>query len=296
MDTNVIAASSSPSAADVAPADAGLYCPRCDYNLTGIESPRCPECGDSVDWDAVHAAARARSRRRGPPWERWPWYLAPVSFVVTVLQVACAPWLLARQLPDRPRLWPGLLFVGLCGLCGWLCVRHFVMSDYVVYTWWIGTAVYATLQVLAFATWLPLARVRWPWRYWFAATCYTSYPLLLPVLIEVRGRAAFLKHVFPSGGFPSVIPPCFWPPYCSVWPFDRWGLRSTGSFDGLTTVTFYGWAVGLLVIATTRTRRQGRWRLLGLPLLILALACTASYVGLSIGPIILGPGPGPGLW
>src|SRR5439155_13935145 len=27
----------------------GLYCPECGYDLRGIESPRCPECGQSID-------------------------------------------------------------------------------------------------------------------------------------------------------------------------------------------------------------------------------------------------------
>src|SRR3954453_22406256 len=28
------------------PIDTGLHCPRCKYNLTGVTTSRCPECGE----------------------------------------------------------------------------------------------------------------------------------------------------------------------------------------------------------------------------------------------------------
>jgi hypothetical protein len=30
-----------------------LLCPLCDYNLRGLEEPRCPECGHRFEWDAL---------------------------------------------------------------------------------------------------------------------------------------------------------------------------------------------------------------------------------------------------
>jgi len=39
-----------------------LYCPECGYDLRGIESPRCPECGQAID--------RAALRQSQIPWVR----------------------------------------------------------------------------------------------------------------------------------------------------------------------------------------------------------------------------------
>lgn len=39
------------------PADTGLHCVECDYNLTGVQGDRCPECGWEID-EALVALAR----------------------------------------------------------------------------------------------------------------------------------------------------------------------------------------------------------------------------------------------
>lgn len=33
-----------------------MYCPHCSYNLRGITSTRCPECGEEVNWSTITAA------------------------------------------------------------------------------------------------------------------------------------------------------------------------------------------------------------------------------------------------
>lgn len=35
------------------PADSGLRCPQCEYNLTGLTESRCPECGEAFDPDEL---------------------------------------------------------------------------------------------------------------------------------------------------------------------------------------------------------------------------------------------------
>lgn len=43
-----------------APADAQLYCPECEYNLTGLAGGRCPECGWKISATALLEQTRAR--------------------------------------------------------------------------------------------------------------------------------------------------------------------------------------------------------------------------------------------
>src|SRR4051812_46042283 len=40
-----------------------LACPLCDYNLRGLQEPRCPECGHRFDWQDL-----TDPRRRKHPW------------------------------------------------------------------------------------------------------------------------------------------------------------------------------------------------------------------------------------
>lgn len=41
---------------------APLLCPLCDYNLTGLEHPQCPECGHAFEWDELTNPARRRHK------------------------------------------------------------------------------------------------------------------------------------------------------------------------------------------------------------------------------------------
>ena len=41
------------SAPGLAEQPTDLYCPQCEYNLRGIDSPRCPECGIGIDYETL---------------------------------------------------------------------------------------------------------------------------------------------------------------------------------------------------------------------------------------------------
>ena len=63
------------------------FCPRCDYNLTGIPGPRCPECGknirevlriaDTTPWRLPHVRRRMIAR----------WLLRRLGLVALVIAV-----------------------------------------------------------------------------------------------------------------------------------------------------------------------------------------------------------------
>jgi hypothetical protein len=63
-----------------------LTCPLCDYNLRGLTTPRCPECGYAFEWSELRQRARehpylfdrAKLRRvrafvKTLAWGMWPW-------------------------------------------------------------------------------------------------------------------------------------------------------------------------------------------------------------------------------
>lgn len=101
-----------------APAAEELHCPLCDYNLRGLEEPRCPECGYSFTWDELNSP-----ERRLHPYlfehhpERNLW-----SFRRTLLG-GLRPGRFWRTLfptqPSRPRR---LAVYGIVVSCAWLLV------------------------------------------------------------------------------------------------------------------------------------------------------------------------------
>jgi len=116
-ETNVVAVDRLPSSALSAPVDRAefgdaLKCPRCDYNLRGLTSDRCPECGLSLDWDAI---IRAVQRRLGVPTLECQWQDRPVASFFGTLRLSIQPWALWKRIPLTADPRPGslLLFVAV---------------------------------------------------------------------------------------------------------------------------------------------------------------------------------------
>ena len=61
---------------------AGLSCPRCRYDLTGLSEPRGPECGEFFDPTAL--------RRLNAWWRLRPSWYATIGFVALALYVPCS--------------------------------------------------------------------------------------------------------------------------------------------------------------------------------------------------------------
>lgn len=73
-----------------------LHCPKCDYDLSGLHEPRCPECGFEFNLDEL------RSRYGKEPQPVVPWDLdrSPRTMLTTWIEVAFSPRGLARRFPN----------------------------------------------------------------------------------------------------------------------------------------------------------------------------------------------------
>ena len=215
-------------------ADEGLRCLSCDYNMTGLTSDRCPECGTVIDWPTVRAVRDGLDDRPGTCWEGWPWYLKPIAFFVTAFHAALMPWVLARQLRDRPRILPVVVFGVVC-LASDAVMWRFVHGEGPVVPLVLGITSQMVQQTLLFWLVLPVTRSRRrSLRFWMAVTAYTSWP----VLIE---------------GFAYAPPPIILWRESDVWPFPN------GGFIGAnvpTSVLFYIWWLDLAIIASVRVGRR----------------------------------------
>jgi len=156
------------------PVDSGLRCPTCDYNLTGLVEPRCPECGTIFDWKAVRRASRRRPTiafERARRWRRIP------AFFATWATVLFAPWIFARQAVQRVALPSGLIFSAVCFVP--VTLRYALDSSgfNATYPTWVCTAaIYIVLQALLLTAIDPGG-----WRapregilFWLAVGGYTS--------------------------------------------------------------------------------------------------------------------------
>jgi len=246
--------------------DSGLRCPQCDYNLTGLTEHRCPECGTPINWAAVRRAWDVEIQRPGTCWERWPWYLKPLAFLATTFQAALLPWVFAGQLPARPRRLPALTFLVLCVVIGSVAAKSFSGSDrHDICAWVVGVVSHVLLQTLVFGLALPLPRVKRPFRFWLAVTCYTSYPLLLEGLDERP------SHLLPFRE------------QSNLWPFAN---SYHENVTLLTSILFYLWWIGLAVIALVRLHPRHRRRVVVLVVAVLAMTVVSSYSGCQIGGYI----------
>jgi len=161
--------------------DTGMRCPRCEYNLTGLTDPRCPECGTTFDWDDIRRAAACPPRiafERARRWRKIP------AFAVTWATVLFAPWVFARQIAQRVSWRHGLVFGATC----FAGTAPFYVSSRDAHfhaTWLLTALLYVPLQA-AWLSALDPAVWRRPaetLRFWFLAGCYTSAVMLTEIVI-----------------------------------------------------------------------------------------------------------------
>lgn len=254
------------------PADEGVRCPRCDYNLTALRGDRCPECGLRLDWDAIRRTAAgepaiAFEAARG--WRKLP------AFVQTVATVLLTPWTFARQIQQRVSVVHAAAFFLLCFVPpGVVCLAE--REPYFL-PWVLTAAVCVVLEAVLLWTLEFIARTRHgaALRFWLCAGGYTTavvateFYLGPPVLFVTDLLEPLVGRdlgTYQASFFYSDIPE-------RIIYAAQIGL----------------WLLGLVWLLIARARRRGlarhRCAMLGAfaaVLLILLYACVYQYVGWAI--------------
>lgn len=160
--------------------DSGLHCPVCHYNLTGLVTERCPECGSPFDRDQLFQALG------GPApvhFERLRGWWRPLGFVISWITVLFLPWIFARQAVQRVSVRAGWGFGAVCFVG--TSIALLIEAEWAVYAAWMAAAVvYVLLQTILLTTFDPAPVNRWRagLAFWLAISGYTSAVMVTEIL------------------------------------------------------------------------------------------------------------------
>ncbi|MCH8146388.1 MAG: hypothetical protein IH987_00105 [Planctomycetes bacterium] len=268
---------------DARPIETDILCPSCSYNLRGLTSNRCPECGLALDAIRSHTSQIPWVHRKQIGWYRayWKtvWYVMtrrrqmstetarPISYgdaqkfrMLTVLH-AYLPILAATVLLYiyAPATWTTPKSAFPWAPPGFMVVRL---------SW----------PVLAFSEVWPVALLHVGFLLWLVAgtgvASYFFHPRDLPV--HVQNRAVALSYYASAALAWTFLPVClFLAPWASPGNREEWSIPCTVLAWALLFVEAAAlYLDSMFLLARTIPGRAARLRLIGvlLPLLWLVLA------------------------
>ena len=265
------------------PIETDILCPSCSYNLRGLTSDRCPECGLALD--------AIRSHTSQIPWvhrKKIGWYLAywkTVWFVMTRRRQMSTETARPVSYSDAQKFrWLTILHAYLPILAATVLLYIYAPATWTTpksaFSWAPPGFMVGRLSwpVLAFSEVWPVALLHVGFLLWLVAgtggPSYFFHPRDLPV--HEQNRAVALSYYASAALAWTFLPVClFLAPWASPGNREEWSIPCTVLAWALLFVESAAlYLDSMFLLARTVPGRAARLRLMGvlLPLLWLVLA------------------------
>ncbi|MFQ5501363.1 MAG: hypothetical protein ACE5EQ_03565 [Phycisphaerae bacterium] len=230
---------------------AGLRCPHCDYDLTGLPQARCPECGNEFD-PILLEQIRDDVERPATPWDT---HRNIRGFVHTWTMAMRIPRRLARDFPSRYSVLHAWAYSGLCyGIAALLLLACSLVGGFrsiaFVSAIGLGSVIACILAEILIASWLALLLeptfARKNYRFWRGLTHYTSGFTVTSAIAGCVPTIGLSLELM-NGSQGDFFVATFW---------------------SLATVSFFWWITSLGTMIAERSRRGFR--------------LTSAYVGITV--------------